>query len=102
MSEVTKQNSDPIAAAAHNEKPALDRQMLSVEEAQAASDSEHDISLKQALRENWKACLWSMAISLTIVMEGYDYSLISNFFGYPSFAQKFGAYVRPVRVWSPP
>lgn len=41
-------------------------------DAQAANIEEHNTTLKQALRENWKAVLWSAAISLTIVMEGYD------------------------------
>jgi SP family general alpha glucoside:H+ symporter-like MFS transporter len=41
-------------------------------DAQAANAEEHNTTLRQALRENWKAVLWSAAISLTIVMEGYD------------------------------
>lgn len=47
-------------------------QLHSLEEAQAASAAEHSTTLRQALRENWKAVLWSAVISLTIVMEGYD------------------------------
>jgi SP family general alpha glucoside:H+ symporter-like MFS transporter len=43
----------------------------SFQEAQAASAAEHDTDFRTALRENWKAVLWSMVISLTIVMEGY-------------------------------
>lgn len=50
----------------------LKSHVLSTEEAQAANLAEHQITLKQALRENWKAVLWSAVISLTIVMEGYD------------------------------
>lgn len=82
-------------------------------DAQAANAEEHNTTVKQALREHWKAVLWSAVISLTIVMEGYDqrytyrsqisvkkqaltvyYSLMSNFFGYPTFQRKFGKYVR--------
>ena len=40
--------------------------------AQAANAEEHDATLAQALRENWKAVIWSAIMSLTIVMEGYD------------------------------
>jgi SP family general alpha glucoside:H+ symporter-like MFS transporter len=36
--------------------------------------------------------MWSMLLSLSIVMVGYDNSLISNFFGYPSFQKKYGNY----------
>lgn len=50
----------------------LKANLHSVEDAQAASAAEHSTTLQQALRENWKAVLWSAAISLTIVMEGYD------------------------------
>lgn len=43
-----------------------------IEEAQAASAAEHATTFRQAIRESWKAALWSAVISLTIVMEGYD------------------------------
>lgn len=47
-------------------------------EAQAASAAEHNTTFMQAMRENYKAVLWSAAISLTLVMEGYDLALMSN------------------------
>lgn len=65
-----------------------------LQEAKEASDAEHSATFRQAMRENWRAALWSAVISLTIVMEGYDMALMSNFFGYPTFQRKFGAYVR--------
>ena len=34
--------------------------------------SEHNLTLKQSLRTYRRAILWSMAISLVIVMDGYD------------------------------
>lgn len=43
-----------------------------LQEAQAAAAEEHSVDFKQALRENWKAAMWSAVISLAIVMEGYD------------------------------
>lgn len=49
--------------------------VYSVEQAQAASAAEHGATFKQAIRESWKAALWSAVISLTIVMEGYDQRL---------------------------
>lgn len=79
-------------AAEHYDHTKANAQQL--HDAQAANAEEHNTTLKQALRENWKAVLWSSAISLTIVMEGYDQSLMSNFFGYPTFQRKFGSYVR--------
>ncbi|KAK9244241.1 general substrate transporter [Lipomyces tetrasporus] len=38
------------------------------------------------------AIVWSLVVSMCVIMEGYDTSLIGNFFAYPSFAQKFGTY----------
>lgn len=64
-----------------------------LQEAKQASAAEHNTTFKQAMRENWRAALWSAVISLTIVMEGYDMALMSNFFGYPTFQRKFGSYV---------
>ena len=66
---------------------------LTTDDAAVASSKEHEQTLKEAFRSHWKAALWSMAISLTIVMEGYDYGLMPAFFGYPSFTKRFGEYV---------
>ncbi|SPO03712.1 related to transporter (major facilitator superfamily) [Cephalotrichum gorgonifer] len=71
----------------------------SVQDAQAASAAEHSTTFKQAIRESWKAAAWSAIISLTIVMEGYDQSLMSNFFGYPTFQRKFGSYYPEKDTW---
>lgn len=39
-------------------------------QAKQATDEEHAQTLMQALRENRKAVMWSVLISLSIVMEG--------------------------------
>ncbi|KAL7623794.1 hypothetical protein AAE478_005347 [Parahypoxylon ruwenzoriense] len=61
-------------------------------DAKQATDEEHAQTLIQGLRENRRAVLWSILISMTIIMEGYDTILISNFFAYPEFQKKFGQY----------
>lgn len=61
-----------------------------IQEAKQASDEEHAQTLAQALRANWKAVAWSMLISLSIIMEGYDIVLMGNFFAYPQFVRKYG------------
>ncbi|KAK9320915.1 hypothetical protein V1517DRAFT_189283 [Lipomyces orientalis] len=38
------------------------------------------------------AIFWWLAISMCVVMEGYDMILIGNFYAYPTFAQKKGTY----------
>lgn len=40
-------------------------------QAKQATDDEHAQTLMQALRENRKAVLWSVLISMSIIMEGY-------------------------------
>jgi SP family general alpha glucoside:H+ symporter-like MFS transporter len=39
-----------------------------------------------------QAMMWSILVSITIVMEGYDTILIGNFFAYPAFVKKYGSY----------
>jgi SP family general alpha glucoside:H+ symporter-like MFS transporter len=63
-----------------------------VEDARQASNAEHSATVLEALRENKKAVFWSMVISLSIIMEGYDTGLMPQFFGYPSFRKKYGQY----------
>ncbi|KAI1084674.1 sugar transporter-like protein [Whalleya microplaca] len=61
-------------------------------EAKKATDDEHAQTLVQGLQENRKAVFWSILISMSIIMEGYDTILIGNFFAYPTFQEKFGDY----------
>ncbi|KAI1364348.1 sugar transporter [Xylaria arbuscula] len=68
-------------------------------EAKQATDDEHAQTLWQALRENRKAVMWSVLISMTIIMEGYDTILIGNFFAYPEFNKKFGKYYGEETGW---
>ncbi|KAM9878121.1 Maltose permease MAL31-like protein 6 [Verticillium dahliae] len=42
--------------------------LRSLRDAQAATTAEQETPLRQALRENWKAVLWSAIISLTILI----------------------------------
>ncbi|KAH8801352.1 general substrate transporter [Xylogone sp. PMI_703] len=60
--------------------------------AQIATENEHNLSVREAFRRHPAATFWAIAISFTIVMEGYDTILLSNFFAYPQFAQKYGDY----------
>ncbi|KAI0002646.1 sugar transporter-like protein [Xylariaceae sp. FL0662B] len=61
-------------------------------EAKQATDDEHAQTLVQALQQNRRAVFWSVMISMSIIMEGYDTILIGNFFAYPAFQQKFGGW----------
>ncbi|KAJ5273703.1 hypothetical protein N7478_008828 [Penicillium angulare] len=71
-------------------------------EAKQATDDEHSQTLWQGLRENRKAVGWSMLISLSIIMEGYDTILLGNFYAYPTFQQKYGEYYGEETGWQVP
>jgi MFS transporter, SP family, general alpha glucoside:H+ symporter len=58
--------------------------------AEAATAKEKQMSLWQAVKTYPKAIFFSMVLSLTLIMEGYDISLTNNFFGLPQFRQRFG------------
>lgn len=92
MAEPTPSNTEHILekAAAFHVEDVLGHG--AVFEAKQASDEERAQTLWQALRSNRKAVGWSVLISMSIIMEGYDLILISNFFAYPAFQRKFGHY----------
>lgn len=58
-----------------------------------ATLSEHNLTLGQALRKYHKAALWSMLVSVSIIMRAYDIEITSNFFALPAFQQHMGEYV---------
>jgi SP family general alpha glucoside:H+ symporter-like MFS transporter len=61
-----------------------------VEEAQAANVHEHSLTVRQALKQYPYAVLWSLCISMSIIMEGYDTILIGSLYAYPTYAKQFG------------
>ena len=60
------------------------------DETNAAIDNEHNMTVRQSLRFWWKAIVFSFVISLCVIMEGYDTSLMNNFFPFPAFKNHFG------------
>lgn len=75
-------------SAEHNE---FSGKMLN-EDARLATQHEHQMSLWQGIRTYRKAVFWSVIVSSSIIMEGYDTTLIGSFFGYPAFRQKYGTF----------
>lgn len=69
--------------------------------AKAATEKEQKMSLWQGLKLYPKAVGWSVLISTCIVMEGYDISLLGNFFGFPQFKEKYGEQL-PNGTWEIP
>lgn len=64
-------------------------------EARAATKAEHNMTFVRGCRLYPKAMLWSLLLSLTIVMEGYDLTLINSFYAFPIFRQSYGVPSRP-------
>ncbi|KAK9323817.1 general substrate transporter [Lipomyces orientalis] len=80
---------EPSAAIGLNEK--LYGKELNLN-AKTGAEVEQYLSPLQAIKVYKKAVFWSLVVSMCVIMEGYDTSLISNFFAYPSFAKKYGEY----------
>ena len=75
----------------HDDDPKANLHML--EDAQAAAAEEHNVSFKEALRENWQAAMWSAVISLTVVMEGYDLRYVK-----PALALRVSTWISLTRL----
>ncbi|KAH6972499.1 general substrate transporter [Ilyonectria sp. MPI-CAGE-AT-0026] len=61
--------------------------------AKQAAEDEHNLKFTDAIRRYPKAVMWSVLLSTSIIMEGYDIVLISSFFAQPSFREHYGEYV---------
>lgn len=74
----------------HSEDPANIPTADLIEAAVNASDEEAGIPRKELFSRYWPAVMYSMLLSLALVMEGMDVGLINNFFAHPAYRQKFG------------
>ncbi|CAI5758739.1 unnamed protein product [Candida verbasci] len=61
-------------------------------EAKAEDKRDKHMTLLEGIRTFPKAIGWSVVLSTALVMEGYDLNLITSFFAFPGFTQKFGQY----------
>lgn len=61
-----------------------------VADAKHASEVEHHMSLLTAIRTYPKAIGWSVLLSSTLIMEGYDLALLGSLYASPVFNRKFG------------
>ncbi|KAG8677824.1 hypothetical protein FPOAC2_03967 [Fusarium poae] len=61
-------------------------------EAKVAAEAEHYMTLWQAVKTYPKAIGWSVLLSTTLIMEGYDLALLGNLYASPVFNEKFGTY----------
>lgn len=61
-------------------------------DAKHGAAAEHQMSLLQAIKTYPKAIGWSVLLSSTLIMEGYDLALLGNLYASPAFNRKFGTY----------
>lgn len=65
-----------------------------VANAKSAVEAEHSMGIRKALKAYPKAIFWCLAVSMCVIMEGYDTILVGNFYAYPEFARKYGEQVQ--------
>jgi MFS transporter, SP family, general alpha glucoside:H+ symporter len=58
--------------------------------AESGVKAEHQLTIRAALPLYVKAIGWSVLLSLTIVMEGYDLTIINGFYALPQFQKAYG------------
>ncbi|KAI9635685.1 trehalose transport-related protein [Dioszegia hungarica] len=62
-----------------------------IAKAQTAAEEEKAMPWKQAVRTFWRGGLFSMGLSVALIMEGYDIGLLKAFYGHPAFLESFGS-----------
>jgi SP family general alpha glucoside:H+ symporter-like MFS transporter len=88
-----------MASSIHEEKAAsaveLDHASPSKElsMAQQSAEEEHNLSLREAIRRYPRAVFWSVLVSTSIIMEGYDIVLIGSFYASPAFRRYYGEFL---------
>ncbi|OCF30521.1 hypothetical protein I316_07849 [Kwoniella heveanensis BCC8398] len=74
----------------HNETLFYADPQLVMAAEQAAKD-EKALGLSSTVRLYWKAAMWSVALSVALIMEGYDVGIINSFWGHRAFLERFGS-----------
>ncbi|KAH8812602.1 general substrate transporter [Xylogone sp. PMI_703] len=59
-------------------------------DAQIAADAERQMGLWQGIKKYRKAVAWSILISASTTMDGYDTGFLTSLFGLPAFRKDFG------------
>ncbi|KAL2871432.1 general substrate transporter [Aspergillus lucknowensis] len=82
----------PQPAAAEQEYAVAEADANDLSLARLAAEQEHNLGFWEALRRYPNAVLWSVLLSTSIIMEGYDIVLISSFIAQPSFRDQYGEF----------
>lgn len=90
-SQVEHRDLSNVESDRHFEREWRDEKLQNRQLSQAAEDRsnvEHALTPGQAIRAYPMAIFWCLAVSMCVIMEGYDTILIGNLFAYPSFQRK--------------
>ncbi|KAI1077990.1 general substrate transporter [Whalleya microplaca] len=68
--------------------------------AQLAAATEQTMTLREALRLYPHAIGWSVLLSCTLIMEGYDLALLGSLYASPAFNARFGTYDPAEDKWA--
>lgn len=69
-------------------------------EAKHAADAEQQMSLWTAMKLYPKAIGWSVLLSSTLIMEGYDLALLGSLYASTPFNEKYGTYNEKTRKYA--
>ncbi|KAM3164067.1 Maltose permease MAL31 [Lachancea thermotolerans] len=69
------------------------------QDAKEADEIERTMPLMKALKMYPKAAAWSILVSTTLIMEGYDTAIIGSFFALPIFQKEFGSQNHHTGEW---
>lgn len=81
-----------VDASSEQSVPAINNKNI-IHDAAERTHFEHNLTVRQAIKYHRWAIFWCLAVSMTVIMEGYDAILISNFWAYPTFQKKYGRWV---------
>lgn len=61
-----------------------------IHDAQQSAELSHKLTVRDAVRAYPMAIFWSLAISMCVIMEGYDQILVPSLYAYPTFQKRYG------------
>ncbi|RSL79551.1 hypothetical protein CEP51_007270 [Fusarium floridanum] len=86
-------NDDKVTRVSQDDHPHDYHDTKDLAIARQAAEEEHRLTFVEAIRRYPLAVMWSVLLSTSIIMEGYDIVLISSFFAQPSFRKHYGEYI---------
>ncbi len=58
--------------------------------ARASTTAEHELHLRDAVKQYPQAIFWSFFFSLAVLMAGFDAQLVTSLYALPAFQRRFG------------